>query len=100
MKKLLAGLVVLGIVAGAMATPAFAKKQAGNSNADKLIAEFKKLDKNGDGKLSREEFVAGTETVGKGKKEMTPEQQFKSLDKDGDGFLSPTEFAARGGKKK
>jgi hypothetical protein len=57
---------------------------------------FKKLDTNGDGKLSLDEYLAGP--AGKKDPEKAKEH-FKKLDKDGDGFLTLEEFSA-GGKKK
>jgi len=57
---------------------------------------FKKLDANGDGKVSLEEFKAGPA----GKKDPAKaEEIFKKKDKDGDGFLTLEEFSAPGGKK-
>ncbi len=56
---------------------------------------FKKLDKDGDGSLSIDEF--------RGKKEASDvEEAFKKLDANGDGKLSLEEFAAgaKKGKKK
>lgn len=56
---------------------------------------FAKMDKNGDKKLSFDEF--------KGKREgdaaAKAEKAFKRLDKDSDGSLSLEEFKARGKKK-
>jgi hypothetical protein len=58
---------------------------------------FKKLDTNGDGFLSLEEFKASPH----GQKDPAKaEEMFKKKDKDGDGKLSLEEFAAHGGKKK
>ena len=57
---------------------------------------FKKLDTNGDGKISLDEFKAGP--LGQ-KDPAKAEEIFKKKDKDGDGFLSLEEFSAEGGKK-
>ena len=57
---------------------------------------FKKLDTNGDGKISLDEFKAGPA----GKKDPAKaEEFFKKKDKDGDGFLTLEEFSAHGEKK-
>jgi hypothetical protein len=59
-------------------------------------AAFAKMDKNADGKLSKEEFV-GTpkDDAAKAKKEA----QFTAKDTDKDGFLSKEEFLAKPAKK-
>lgn len=49
---------------------------------------FKKRDKNGDGKLSLDEFV-GKST---GDKATKAQETFKKRDKNADGFLSQEEF--------
>ena len=52
---------------------------------------FKRLDKDGDGKLSIDEY--------RGRKEASEvEAKFKELDKDGDDKLSMEEYSARAGK--
>ena len=53
--------------------------------------EFKDFDKDGDGKISKEEFTGGNEKKGK---------MFDKLDKDKDGSLSEEEFKATMKKKK
>jgi Ca2+-binding EF-hand superfamily protein len=52
-------------------------------------AAFKKLDKNSDGKVSKEEFTAGAKDAAKA------EKAFAKLDKDNDGSLTLEEFKAR-----
>jgi Ca2+-binding EF-hand superfamily protein len=58
-------------------------------------AVFKRIDTNGDGKISREEFKAFIEKSLKGKKSDKPElidKLFDRLDTNGDGYLSLDEF--------
>jgi Ca2+-binding EF-hand superfamily protein len=55
---------------------------------------FARMDKNGDKKLSLEEFVGRRE----GEKADRAKENFKKLDKDNDGFLTLDEFKA--GQKK
>ncbi|MCM8543412.1 MAG: EF-hand domain-containing protein [Lentisphaeraceae bacterium] len=75
MKKCIAILVLLGFVASVSAAP----------------KDFKSVDKDGDGKVSKEEFTGGNEKK---------EKAFKKLDKDADGSLSEEEFKATMKKKK
>jgi Ca2+-binding EF-hand superfamily protein len=56
---------------------------------------FKRLDKNSDNKLSKEEYLGNTE----GEKKTKKEDRFKVLDTDKDGFLTLDEYKA-GQKKK
>lgn len=84
---------VLAVAAGGtMADPpaTTAKGQKGNPD---LV--FKRIDTDGDGKLSREEFRAFIEKASKGKLADKPElidKLFERLDTNGDGYLSPAEF--------
>ena len=48
------------------------------------VDEFKKLDANHDGKISKDEFLAGGTA-----------EEFAKLDKNGDGFLDHAEFSQR-----
>jgi len=60
---------------------------------------FKKMDANGDGALSLEEFLGKAKPEAKAARE----EEFKKLDKDGNGSLSLEEFVAgvpRGKKAK
>lgn len=54
-----------------------------------IAKAFKKKDKDGDGFLSKDEFVKGAKDGEKAAK------VFAKKDKDGDGKLSPAEFAPR-----
>jgi Ca2+-binding EF-hand superfamily protein len=53
----------------------------------KAVARFKSMDRNGDGKVSREEFTG-------------PKERFDQLDRDGDGFLSQQEILSAAQAKK
>ncbi len=76
------------------AKPADAKPAAPAGEKPKHDPEemFKKRDTNGDGSISKEEFLAGAKDAAKG------EEAFKRKDKDGDGKLTKEEFAAHGKK--
>ena len=80
------------------ASYSFAAPAEGDAKKEKPkmdpAAVFAKKDKNGDGKLSKEEFLD------KAKDAAKAEKQFAAKDKDKDGSLSKEEFTAAGGKKK
>lgn len=75
------------------------------SRAQKIaVAEMNSLDKDGDGKLSPEEFGAKVKTYTRTDEKnarrarkkgfyQTPEQQFRAADKDNDGFLTYKELS-------
>lgn len=65
--------------------------------ADRADRAFAKADKNGDGKVSKEEFAA----AGSGKTDKArADKAFARRDKNNDGFLSKEEFAAASAEKK
>ncbi|HZZ72463.1 MAG TPA: EF-hand domain-containing protein [Pirellulales bacterium] len=88
MKKLVA--MFLGVALMFNVSSAFAAKKSKTPVEDR----FKKLDSNGDGKLSLEEFQAGKKDADKAA------AQFKKLDKNNDGFLDLEEFKAGDDMKK
>jgi Ca2+-binding EF-hand superfamily protein len=95
MKKLIPIVAALA-VSLSFAHGADAEKKANKGAAVTPEERFKKLDTDGDGSISLEEFKAGPA----GKKDPAKaEEIFKKKDKNGDGKLSLEEFSA-GGKKK
>ena len=85
--------ILLAFLVAASFSLAQEKKEGEKKKGDPAAA-FAKKDKNGDGKLSKEEFTAGAKDAAKS------EQQFAARDKDKDGSISKEEFTAPGGKKK
>lgn len=90
MRRLLSWTVALAMLFGVVGTTIAADKPKASPEE-----RFAKMDKNGDGKLSEDEFI------GKKSGEMADKakMQFKRLDKDGDGFVTLDEFKAAGKKK-
>lgn len=72
--------------------PAEGAKPAEGKKPD-AAAVFAKKDKDGNGKLSKEEFTANAKDAAKA------EKQFANKDKDKDGSVSKEEFTAAGPKK-
>ena len=66
----------------------------GAASGDRNSRAFSKADKNGDGKISKEEFTSAAKDASKA------EKAFARRDKDHDGFLSKEEFGAATGDKK
>jgi hypothetical protein len=83
-----------------LALPAFAEEAPKEGDGAKTPKKpdmkqiFKKKDKDGDGFLSKDEFVNK-----KAKDPAKAEAAFTKKDKDGDGKLSEEEFTARGKRK-
>jgi Ca2+-binding EF-hand superfamily protein len=87
--------IVMGLVA-AMGLGIAGYASAADKEGKKAATpeeKFKKLDTNGDGKLSLDEFKAGAKDPAKA------EAQFKKLDKNGDGFVDLEEYKAGTAKK-
>ena len=87
--------LALALSIGLTAAAADGKKNAPKGPKKTADEIFKAKDKDGDGKLSKDEFV------GNPKKQAARdklEAAFKKLDKDGDGFLTSEEFKAKPAK--
>ena len=74
--------------------PGDGKPGEGKRNPEEM---FKKMDTNGDGSVSKDEFMAGPRAK---QDPAKAEERFKELDKNNDGKLSPEEFKAGGPGKK
>ena len=70
--------------------------QAEDSSDAKRESMFSRYDTNGDGVISKEEWMS---SKGGQKNPQRAETRFKLLDKDGDGNLSKEEYLARAGGK-
>ncbi|MFQ5731505.1 MAG: EF-hand domain-containing protein [Planctomycetaceae bacterium] len=94
MRKLLMLGLLAAFTAGVLADTGFAAKKKKKKRTDEQI--FARLDKDGDKKVTEEEFV-GKRT---GKKAARAKKRFSKIDKNGDGSLTLEEFKARKKKKK
>lgn len=94
MKKILAVAVLAGFLAGTFAPTADAADKGGKKRDPEAV--FKKLDKDGNGMLTLDEYKGKAE----GKKADAAEKRFKKLDKDENGSVSLDEFKAGVPKKK
>jgi hypothetical protein len=91
MMRLLCAFSVVGLLVSSAHATAGGKAK----NGDKLEAMFKKLDTDGDGTLSKEEFAKMTELRKKAEgkaKGKGVDKLFEKLDADGDGKISLDEF--------
>jgi len=83
--------VVAVLVSAGVGLAQESKKPGGEKAKGALEAQFKALDKNSDGFLTLEEFLADKKPDLKQKFEA----RFKAMDKDGDGKVSLVEFTTR-----
>lgn len=96
MKSITSILAILALAATVNAAEGDAKKPEAGKKKANPEEMFKKLDKDGNGSISKEEFMAGP-----GKKDATKGAEiFGKKDKNGDGSLSKEEFTAAPKKKK
>lgn len=95
MKKLLSLALIFSLVCSVCALAGAEEKKKDEKKKPEPAAVFKKLDANGDGKLTFEEFLGKR---GEDKK-AAAEKQFKAKDKDSSGDLSLEEFSAAPAKK-
>lgn len=98
MKSITSILSILALAATLNAAEGDKKPEAGKKKAPANPEEvFKKLDKDGNGSISKEEFLASPQ----GKKDAAKAtEMFGKKDKNSDGSLSKEEFVAQGKKKK
>jgi len=94
MKSLFITLSVIALSAqlGGAADDEAKPKPAKPAGKQDINAKFDKLDTNGDGKISKEEFAASPMAKRLAEK---ADAHFAKLDADSDGFLSKEEFAAQ-----
>jgi Ca2+-binding EF-hand superfamily protein len=95
MRNLLTAMLGMMLGAGLLA-PATGDDSKSERDAPDAEAKFKMLDKNGDSKLSLEEFVAGRRSD---QSEQQAKEIFKQADIDKDGFLSLAEYKTTVEKK-
>jgi len=100
MRHMLTGLVALAVGLFALGTAGAADEAAGKKKGGDPEALFKKMDTNGDGKISKDEFSAFVDKLkaklgDKGDKAAKAfDGLFEKLDTNKDGFLSLEEFKA------
>ena len=91
--------IILVALAAAIAAPGAVFAAKSDKKKEKGSAPtFASCDKNNDGKVTKEEFVAAVKAAGGNEKGA--DKQFAAKDKNSDGNLSSEEFNARAKKKK
>jgi Ca2+-binding EF-hand superfamily protein len=93
MVKFLSAMIVAVVALGLLSSGAYAKDKAPKKTPEEI---FKALDTDGDGFLSKDEFMA---QVKKPEQKERFEKRFAKLDTNGDGKLSLEEFCAKPTKK-
>lgn len=99
MKAITSILATLALAATIHAAEGDAPKKPAEGGKPKMNPEevFKKLDKDANGSLSKEEFMASPQAK---KDEAKATERWTKLDKDANGSVTKEEFTAMGGKKK
>ncbi|MBE2281925.1 MAG: EF-hand domain-containing protein [Prosthecobacter sp.] len=95
MKSITSILSILALAATLNAAEGDKKPEAGKKKAPNPEEMFKKLDKDGNGSISKEEFMA---SPGAKKDEAKAAERFGKMDKNSDGSLSKEEMTPK--KKK
>lgn len=96
MKAIASILAILALSVSLNAAEGDAKKPEGEKKKANPEEVFKKLDKDGNGSISKDEFLASPQ----GKKDAAKAgEMFGKKDKNSDGSLSKEEFMAQGKKK-
>jgi hypothetical protein len=95
MKSITSILAILALAATVNAAEGDKKPEGGKKKAPDMEAMFKKLDKDGNGSISKEEYMASPQAK---KDEAKAGERFGKMDKDKDGSLSKAEMTPK--KKK
>ena len=95
MYKFLSAMIVAVVACGLLSSVACAKDKAPHKKTPE--EQFKALDKDGDGFLSKDEYLAQAKSPEQKEK---LEKKFAQLDTNGDGKLSLEEFCAQPAKPK
>ena len=97
MKSITSILALLAIAATVNAAEGDKKPEEGAKKKANPEEVFKRLDKDSNGSISKDEFMASPQAK---KDAAKAEKMFSTKDKDANGSLTKEEFTAAGGKKK
>jgi len=84
-------LVKNGVIAADLSAITDLPKDVNLKEVENLYSNFQFLDKNGDGKMDRQEFINGLGFLGI-QDSLFADILFKEFDKNGDGIISWSEF--------